>query len=299
MSCLHFSIRFHTTTHRYLSPLLIALLFILFFSYKSIASFSFQYNTSLSGKLGHPLSPESCTGFRHALDAIVILGQKKHSHYDSSHSTSIKTLLESLERFYPAVVYADILIFHEGNFTAEDLPARYPSQIRLCNLYNFAGVWGPRRSDISSTSAHKNSNHPIVSKNGFSEGYNNMCRFFGITMWQALKQLRYQWVARFDDDSEILSTIHYNIFDYMRLNNKFYGFRMYSMECGKDHFEKFIHKYIEVNNINLKSLNFFNDTYCTGGGDYGIYNNFFISNVNLWFRPQVSEICFVQQLACS
>jgi hypothetical protein len=70
-----------------------------------------------------------CDGPLQHLDAIIILGQKKHSTYDSSHSTSLEPILWSLSGYYPAVHQADVLVWHEGDLSRDDIP---PDLITMC-----------------------------------------------------------------------------------------------------------------------------------------------------------------------
>ena len=68
-------------------------------------------------------------------------------------------------------------------------------------------------------------------ENKFSAGYRYMIRFYAVTIWRTLRRLGYEWVMRMDDDSFILSPVHYNIFDDMRARNLLYGYRIISKEC--------------------------------------------------------------------
>jgi hypothetical protein len=62
-----------------------------------------------------------CAGTRYSIDAITILGQKKHSSYDSSHPVTLMNILNSLHKYYPYVNETDILIWHEGDFQYKDV----------------------------------------------------------------------------------------------------------------------------------------------------------------------------------
>lgn len=76
-----------------------------------------------------------CDRPRNSTDAIIILGQKKHSSYDASHTTSLGGVLHSLDKYYPHVVDADVMIWHEGDLSQSDLPVvSFP--LILCNLKN-------------------------------------------------------------------------------------------------------------------------------------------------------------------
>lgn len=59
----------------------------------------------------------------------------------------------------------------------------------------------------------------------YSVGYRHMIRWYAYLIWFYLTDLGYTHVMRMDNDSYIHSTLRYNLFDYMRKNNKRYGFR--------------------------------------------------------------------------
>jgi hypothetical protein len=217
----------------------------------------------------------SCDGARNSRDAIVILGQKGY-HSSYGHVTSVDPILLSLNQHYEHVMDADVLIWHQ-NITEIDLPKEIKFKPRLCNVTHFKGLWGPPTWD-------KTDYPPRLS--AFSLGYHFMIRFYSVTIWQALIDLGYEWMLRFDDDSQLLSPVTYNFFDFMRTNNKVYGFRSFSKECGRHLFTGFVNKYAKDNEINLlEKVN--NKDYCSGYGGYGFYNNFYISRIDFWLRKHV------------
>ena len=114
--------------------------------------------TSLAGDS----SFDPCLGRRTSEDAIIILGQKRHSTYDASHQTSLAPILRSLDAYYPAVRRADVLVWHEGDLTQADIPDKLSYEVRLCDLWLTQGAWGPpsklnrtKRGDESIPSQHK------------------------------------------------------------------------------------------------------------------------------------------------
>ena len=169
-----------------------------------------------------------CDGERKSLDAIVILGQKKHSTYDSvTHPTSLHPILSSLVRNYPRGKEADILIFQEGDLFRTDLIEMDGFNLRLCLLQKNTKHWGDPPHWPSNGSKTAGLYTSVQWSGIWSRGYHYMIRFYAITIWTLLDELGYQWMMRFDDDSKILSPIDYNMFDAMRDQNKIYGFRMY------------------------------------------------------------------------
>ena len=213
-----------------------------------------------------------CNGERNSTDVIVVLGQKKHSSYDASHSTSLEPILSSLETHYSFVKEADILIWHEGDLNESDISfVKYKNNIRFCRV-DTSGGWGNRK------------NVPAEKLRMWHVGYLKMIRFYAVTIWSILDNLGYKWMIRFDDDSRLLSDIKYNIFDFMRTNNKSYGYRTISRECGSTGtFNKFVTEYI--NNKRLVGREVKN--YCHEIGSLGYYNNFYITNISWWLSESV------------
>ena len=112
-----------------------------------------------------------------------------------------------------------------------------------------------------------------------------------MTIWRNLLDLGYEWIIRFDDDSLLLSPVTYNLFDFMRESKKVYGFRSYSFECGNIKFGPFVDDYASQHGIDMVqkvgSVN-----YCSGHGQNGFYNNFYICRIDFWLSADVWE--FIQ-----
>ena len=230
----------------------------------------------LPSSLAGAKSFDPCLGSRTSEDAIVILGQKTHSTYDASRQTSLAPILRSLDAYYPAVRRADVLVWHEGDLTQKDIPDKLGYEVRLCDLWLTQDAWGPP-SKLNRT------------KRGdeWSFGYKFMIRLYAITIWKLLDRLGYKWMIRFDDDSELHSRISYNIFDFMRENNKLYGFRQYSEECGYDagEFSIFVEEYFN----RFHDLNYSRNEYCSGLGRFGYYNNFYVSDIKWWLSDEIQR----------
>ena len=224
-----------------------------------------------------------CDGIQRSTDAIVILGQKKHSSYDSTHSTSLHPVLQSLLTNYAPAKESDILIWHEGDLNVTDLPSMPGFSIRMCNLKE-SGAWGP-----------PNNTRPLKAVDNwvgsFSAGYKYMIRFYAVTIWPLLDSLGYKWVMRFDDDSLLLSSVNYNMFDSLKQRGKQYGFRTYSAECGfKDTFAKFLDSFLTKRGIELAHIGGMTTNYCESAGEMGFYNNFFVANISWWLtNPNVTS----------
>ena len=225
--------------------------------------------------------PEICEGKpQTSKDAIVMLVQKKHSTYDVGHSVDILGPLAALLKSYPDVVHADVLLWHEGDFTLADIPVHdlKPLNIRLCNFNCTRGIWGPPGGFTPP---------PMF----WSVGYRNMIRFYAVTIWQVLTYLGYEYVLRLDDDSNFMSHIPYNLFDALRYKGAIYGFRQGANECGSKRFGPFVDSYVAKKNI-MPKHGPITGNYCSSLARDGYYNNFFVSQLAWWQEQHVAE--FVQ-----
>ena len=203
-----------------------------------------------------------CDKLQTSTDAIVMLIQKKHSTY-TNHTTDIMQPLKNLEMRYAAAKNADILLFHENEF--QNISLNTTLNVRLCNVLNSKNTWGPPTNVI------------VRHKSEFSIGYRNMIRFYAVTMWNLLTKLKYMYVMRLDDDSVILSSIKYNLFESFRYKNAIYAYRQTFTECGTPNFNNFIR--IQTN------ISYWKTFKC-----YGYYNNFFISKVAWWKTPRIAKL---------
>lgn len=130
----------------------------------------------------------------------------------------------------------------------------------------------------------------------FSAGYRHMIRFFTSGLWPVIAREGYTYVMRMDEDSFIWSPIRYNLFDHMSRNGLEYGYRLASLErdgqAEKHH--TFVREYAMRNNAqptwllhSCKGVGLANFTLRQCGDTYNIYNNWFISKVAFWLRPDV------------
>ncbi|CAB9510862.1 glycosyltransferase family 15 protein [Seminavis robusta] len=228
--------------------------------------------------------PSICEGGgKVSRDAIVMLMQKKHSTYAGDHTVDIAGPLLSLQSAYKAVQAADVLLWHEGEFALSEIPVDrlQGMNVRLCNLKNAKGVWGPPpNAEVP----------PKSPEMPWSVGYRNMIRFYAVTIWDVLSELGYDYVMRLDDDSNFMSPIAYNLFDALRSQNAIYGFRQEAEECGSTRFGPFIDRFIKKNKI-VPKYGAIEGSYCKSQlGRYGYYNNFFISRVSWWHEPLPSQL---------
>ena len=113
-----------------------------------------------------------------------------------------------------------------------------------------------------------------------------MIRWFAILIWPYLANEGYTHVMRMDDDSYLHSKIQYNIFDYMRHNNKRYGFRMPVVEEAVGvGYDTIVDSFLETNpNATSQELidAFKQERYV------GFYNNWFIADISFFLNPPAS-----------
>lgn len=239
----------------------------------------------------------ACSRTRRSKDAIVWLGQRKHSTYDATHTNTLNASMASVARFYAHVRSADILVWHEGDLVeARDADAlrRHGANVRWCSLEKRTG-WGRRGDQVSAVNERDDR---------WAEGYLYMIRWYAVTAWDVLERLGYEWAMRFDDDSFLLSPIPYDVFAAMRASGADYGFRTLSRECDRG-FGAFVDAYAEKNGVQTPAddgaifcENFprhcadgaprhpraraHPKTYCDGPGRLGFYNNWFVARVGFW-----------------
>ena len=210
--------------------------------------------------------------------------QKTHSTYDSSRTANFVPTLRLIKKYYARVSEADIMLWHEGDVRPKDVPVRELAQepnamnIRFCNIKSAPGAWGKPR------------HLKKVPTMRWVPGYRYMIRWYAITIWPTLKQMGYDFVLRFDDDSYVYSPIRYNMFDVMRKREAVYGWRQTAEECGFNaRWNTFVDRYVRKNQIRPKFLPSGTafTSYCSQLGQHGYYNNFFVADINWFLSPPV------------
>ncbi|EJK54436.1 hypothetical protein THAOC_25934, partial [Thalassiosira oceanica] len=142
----------------------------------------------------------------------------------------VDTLNRSLELLYENYVNkfpTDVIIFHDSvtgpsNVTRTQLSAAYPNLEFRCL----------RKRDWSLPHGLKAWQHMFWNRPQFSVGYRLMMRWYAVLIWFYLSEEGYTHVMRMDDDSYITSQIRYNLFGFMRQNNKRYAFRQPTVDDG-------------------------------------------------------------------
>ena len=246
--------------------------------------------TAINNHFQIPSSPPR--GVHKKTDAIVYLAQfGNHSSYgaqtDANHRaiTGLSKLNKSLELLYTNYLSqfpTDVIIFYDeysapDASTMEELKqGRSHLQFRSLDKqwwslpYNLQ-IW----------------QHRMWARPQFSIGYRLMMRWFAVLIWKYLDIEGYTHCMRLDDDSYILSKIEYNLFDYMRINKKRYGFRQPVYEPGGNEFDAVVNKYlIDYPNSTSRELV---DLYNQDRG-VGFYNNFHIGEVAFFLSPPASTL---------
>ena len=245
--------------------------------------------TTTSGAPGRPAcracDQPACTGTATSRDAIVFLVHKARGDPQPL-SLLNKSLTLLHEHYAPHVHAADILLWHEGDFSQSDLEALghgSNSRMRLCLLDCCTG-WGypARLYGVEKERLRKD-----IRSTGFGVGYRLMCRFNAITMWGVLQRLGYTMIMRCDDNSYILSRVGYSIFERLRKEGRDYGWRMLYPFGAKGDCR-------DLDSIRaLPALAPYKEalsSYCTRRSPLGVYNNWYVTNVTWWLTPPVQSL---------
>lgn len=165
----------------------------------------------------------------------------------------------------------DLIIFHEGNINLDH------QNIIKTDIPNIIFI------DISDKCFQKNTK--IISNWRKSMrkyiGYSHMCRFYGIQMYEYLKD--YEYIMRFDEDIFLRSSINFDLYTFMKENDYLIGYGRRKIDGHKPTkrtFFPFIKKYINDNKIevlcDLKEID-----------NRNFYNNFCILKTDFWFQENV------------
>jgi hypothetical protein len=216
-------------------------------------------------------------------NAVVILAQKKHSTYDrDSYGLLIKSLgllAENYVTFNDHAENMDVFLFHTGDFDHRDLDIMEPLLGARKGILKLVNLTGSAYWKLPSWHAKDNQSHWALS-DVFPVGYRHMCRWFGVKIWDFFEQLNhqlgcsYRHLLRIDEDSFILSPIHYDIFDYMKDSDFAYGYRMcaYEMDYNR-HIAPWFSKWKRKTPMKREITR----DLC------GFYNNFFVADL-LFFQ---------------
>ena len=238
---------------------------------------------------------------RKSTDCVVYLAQfGNHSSYGAQYTTQNGTskqkvvamtglykLNKSLDLLYTNYVNdfptVDVIIFYDSANAPEDETIK---ALQCCNRKDTLQFRVLDKKWWSLPYGLQGWQHMLWSRPAFSIGYRLMMRWYAVLIWKYLDAEGYTHVVRLDDDSYILSKIHYNMFDYVREHKIRYGFRMPVRESD-DNFDKLIDRYlIDHGKDTSKQLV---DLYNKDRG-IGFYNNFFMADVKFFASPPASTL---------
>ncbi|GAX12478.1 alpha 1,2-mannosyltransferase [Fistulifera solaris] len=226
-------------------------------------------------------------GIRKNQNAIVYLAQKTHSSYEGRDSYSnLLISMQLLKKHYLDTHdgTADVFVFHSGDFTEMDWNVIQDS-LKLKGILHLVDL---TNSSYWTRPIHHLNDNPAdwFAWPLFSEGYRRMMHWFAIDIWEYFSQIneqegcRYRYIWRLDEDSFIHSPIRYDIFDYMSTQQFVYGFRMcaYEMKVTQRMWTMWTKRHPE-----FKAQRPIDLEMC------GIYNNFFVADLEFFTRPDVAQ----------
>eukprot|EP00924_Labyrinthula_sp_SR-Ha-C_P016018 snap_masked-scaffold_4-processed-gene-16.16-mRNA-1 protein AED:1.00 eAED:1.00 QI:0/0/0/0/1/1/4/0/1358 len=254
---------------------------------------------------------ESCTQLREVPDfdrlrmdvkrtssAIVYLAQKQHSSYKTNSFQNLVLSLKFLYKNFNNKFNYDVLIFHSGDFIAEDrlylikeigLDEEHAKSLNIVRLsgkfWELPGIFDTSKLDPERWT-----------DDSFSVGYRHMCRWYAGLIFEFMGKLGYEYIMRFDEDSFLLSPVEYDIFDFMKKRQLDYGFRNDIFEpcCDLQVRRNLIADFRKTYEDKFGKLpGFYQKLQQSLGNDslnYGYYNNFFVSRVQFWLQPNVRAL---------
>ncbi len=232
-------------------------------------------------------------------NAILYMVQKgKHSSYKRNSTALFLKSLDLLYQNYLSIGHhvdnVDVLIFHSGDYTMDDLrfiDQRYNHTVhfKLIDLNNTDYWVVPtfvQHDNISQWGAYPE----------FRVGYRHMIRWYALRLYDFVRDYAelksssdgcsYKYLMRMDEDSFLHSPIAYDLFDFMQANNYSYAFRMCAYEMEMDVWEDYV-DHVNYCGVSLpQGIPFrphMSNDLC------GFYNNFFIVDVSFMLQPDVQH----------
>ena len=187
--------------------------------------------------------------------------------------------LTSLIGCYLKTFPTDVVIFHEHGFSDDN-------KVFIRNLLpNITVIFKEIQFTIPDIVKNDGNFKPKWSEGYWGAdkcmSYGGMCTFFAIDIFKYLSEMGYNYYARLDDDSEIISPIQFDIFNNMKSNNLVYCYNMSMWEAS--------HVVCELFNFiksNLNENNIINKQYVFDESNRMLYyyNNFEVVNVDLYLN---------------
>jgi hypothetical protein len=183
-------------------------------------------------------------------------------------------MLNSLRLYLKNIDYYTIYLFHEPTLTNE-----IKEQILFCSSklnIKFYEIY----FDITIQSNRS--------------GYASMCQFWSYDIWFKYNYLRKQcdYVMRFDDDSYLINSTEYDLFERFHNDQLDYAYRIvYHDNNGLGFLQENLRSFFSSNRTRRGCI----QSLCTslnglhGYDGLAVYNNFFLIRVNLIYEHQIIE----------
>ncbi|ODV69657.1 mannosyltransferase [Hyphopichia burtonii NRRL Y-1933] len=126
-----------------------------------------------------------------------------------------------------------------------------------------------------------------------SESYRFMCRYYLGFFYRHELVAKYQYYWRLEPGIKLYCDINYDVFQFMKLNNKKYGFTMTIFEYSKTipslwfHFKQFIKENIDYNPPLLEFVQ--NDDTLTSYNECHFWSNFEIADLSIFDNDQYNH----------
>jgi alpha 1,2-mannosyltransferase len=237
---------------------------------------------------------------------------------DTQYGRDSRSLLEkSLDLFYQNYndrFGQDIVIFHEGDFSAKDQDDVRKGRREI----NFL------KTEFNIPDILPRHEVPEIWEDGrgttFGMGHRHMIRFYGLQIFDIIDEMGYDWFARLDDESFIHSPIDYDLFDFMQRCGYEYAYRVDILDAKSRTrgYDNVVKGYVQAEKIRPC---FWNRTRVSVGRKalvksealwrwgkdklfgksilpptpiscyerWCYYNNFFITKLSFWKSPQVQS----------
>jgi alpha 1,2-mannosyltransferase len=250
---------------------------------------------------------------RRSRTALVYLAQKFHKDYKRNTFENLQKSLDLLHKNYRALKNHDVLIFHNGDFTETDRQqlsrGKEGVSVQLVELRPGSPFWRlPSFPTLRNYSAEK-ALHPH-----FGVGYRHMIRWYARLIFYFLDHFGYEWVIRMDEESYVYTPIEYDMTARLEEVGAQYGYRMTARDPVHLLYPEAVHDYLSCTQTqptflyrycNPPSLDgvssvvwdkFKGFENARGWQLTGYYNNFFVSKISFWLRPEVERFVYFADL---
>jgi hypothetical protein len=183
-------------------------------------------------------------------------------------------MLNSLRLYFKNIHQYTIYLFHESTLTNET-----KNQILYCSS----------KLKIKFYEIYFN-----ISIQSNRSGYASMCQFWSYDLWFKYNFIRKHcdYIMRFDDDSYLINSTQYDLFEEFHKNQYDYGYRIiYYDNNGLDFLQENLRTFLPSNRTRrgcIQSL----CTFLNGPHGYdgiAVYNNFFLIRLNLIYEYPIIE----------